>query len=112
MERISSGMTFFMKYAFPVLWVGFIVLWFAMAFTHGAMARDPAAFLVMPVVMVAVGLFVMRKFLWNIADEVRDGGAFLVVRKGGVEERIALSEVINVDLQRYTNPKLVTLRLR
>src|SRR5262245_27580245 len=112
MERISSGSTFFMKRVFPFVWVGFIVLWLAMAVSQGAVARDPIGFLVMPVAMILIGVIVMRKFLWGVADEVRDGGAFLLVRKGGMEERIALAEIMNVDLQRYSNPKLLTLRLR
>lgn len=112
MERISSGSTFFMKRVFPVVWVGFILLFVAMAASRGAAAREPVGFVVMPIVMIAIGAFSMRRFLWNVADEVRDGGAFLMVRKSGVEERVALADIMNVDFQGYTNPKVVTLRLR
>ncbi len=68
--------------------------------------------LAMPVVMLVMGVFMFRKFYWSLADEVEDGGHFLLVRKSGVEERILLSEVINLSMATYSNPQSLTLRLR
>jgi hypothetical protein len=113
MERISSGTTFFMKWVFPVFWLGFLVLWLITAITmsSGQVLKTPA-FLIVPLGMAIFGAFLFRKILWDLADEVRDGGTFLIVRKGGVEERIPLEQIINVSVQQYMNPNRLTLRLR
>lgn len=111
MERISSRTTFFMKRVFPVLWFGFLLVFIGV----GLFQPDPgvrAAFVVQPLLMAAFGAILFRTLLWGLADDVRDGGSFLLVSKGGIEERVALATVINVDASRFVNPQRVTLRLR
>jgi len=111
MERISSSQTFFVKRIFPALWFGFLVVFLAIGATQGDFRREPML-VIQPLVMVAIGALVFRKFLWDLADEVRDAGENLIVRKGGIEERVALSNVMNVDSSQFNNPRRVTLRLR
>jgi hypothetical protein len=111
MERISSSQTFFVKRIFPALWFGFLVVFLAIGATQGDFRREPML-VIQPLVMVAIGALVFRKFLWDLADEVRDAGENLIVRKGGIEERVALSNVMNVDSSQFSNPRRVTLRLR
>ena len=62
--------------------------------------------------MLLFGFFLFRKLIWDIADDVRDGGSFLLVRKGSVEERVSLDNVMNVSMSQFTNPRRVSLRLR
>ncbi len=69
-------------------------------------------FVIQPLLMAAFGFFLFRKLLWDLADEVRDGGNYLLVRRGSVEDRIALASVMNVDSSQFTNPRRITLRLR
>ncbi|GAB3386223.1 hypothetical protein [Lysobacter fragariae] len=111
MEQISSGQTFFIKRLFPMLWIGFIGLFLVIGFTTGAWRQNPV-FIIQPIAMLAIGLVLFRMLFWNLADEVRDGGAFLIVRKGGVEERVQLANVMNVAMSQFTNPRRITLRLR
>ena len=111
METLSSGQTFFVKRVFPVLWMGFVVVFIVITLASGALSKDPA-FLAAPILMLAIGGLVFYKLLWNIADEVRDGGTFLVVRKGSVEDRVQLSNVMNVNMSMFTNPRRLALRLR
>ena len=111
MERMSSSMTFIMKRVFPVFWFGFIMLFMGIGLTQGA-GGERWMFVIQPLVMAAFGYVLFRKLLWDLADDVRDGGAHLLVSKGGVEERVALSNVINIDCTRWVNPQRVTLRLR
>ena len=73
MKRISSAQTFFMKKIFPVIWICVIAAIVATALTQGALTRDPGI-LVVPVIMVVAGIFVYRKAIWDLADEVHDGG--------------------------------------
>lgn len=111
MERISSAQTFFVKRIFPAFWLGFIGLFLVIGVATGGWRQEPM-FIVQPLLMIAFGLVLFYKLVWDLADEVRDGGTFLLVRKGSVEERVALTSVINVDSSQFTNPRRITLRLQ
>lgn len=110
MQVISSRQTFFMKKVFPALWFGVLAFFCATAAKAGAW-KEPV-FFIGPVIMAIVGVVVMRLLVWNLADEVSDGGSFLVVRRGGDEERLPLSNVMNVGMSQFTNPRRLSLRLR
>ncbi|KRE98568.1 hypothetical protein ASG87_14320 [Frateuria sp. Soil773] len=110
MKKISYGGTFFFKVAFPCFWFVFLaVFMFVGAFAHG---RQSAIFVIEPALMMALGFFLFRKLVWNLADEVSDGGSFLLVRKGPVKQRVPLANVMNVSMSQFTNPRRLTLRLR
>lgn len=53
----------------------------------------------------------MRVLYGNLADQVYDCGDYLLVRKRGVEERVSLSEILEVRKSWITNPPRLTLRL-
>jgi hypothetical protein len=110
MPRLSSRMTFFYKRVFPVVWFGFLLVFVAVGLLgHVAPA---APFLLVPVLMIVVGYFIMKKLVFDLVDEVLDAGDALIVRNGGREERIALSDIINVNYSPLINPPRVTLSLR
>jgi hypothetical protein len=109
MKRISSRSTFFLKRVFPVLWFGFIVI-FALLF-YVAPETPPLLDFAAPALMAVVGYVVMKKFLWDLADEVLDGGDFLVVKYRGREESIPLANIMNVNATMLVNPPRITLRL-
>ncbi|MGN6113054.1 MAG: hypothetical protein ACTHOC_08620 [Luteimonas sp.] len=111
MEVLSSRMTFYFKRIFPVVWLGFLVVFVVIGGMSGAWDKDPV-FFVVPALMAVFGVIFFRMLLWTLADEVRDGGNFLVVRKGSVEERIPLADIINVGLSQFVNPRRLSLRLR
>src|SRR5664279_4688341 len=114
MTRLSSTMTFFYKRIFPFLWFGILVL--VVAFGLFSPSRDGQAanipFLIVPVLMGVFGYRFMQKMIFCLADEVLDAGDALVVRSGGQEERIPLSDIKNVNYSPYMNPPQVTLSLR
>jgi hypothetical protein len=66
----------------------------------------------MPAFMAVLGYFMMKKFVFDLADEVLDAGDALIVRFGGEQQRIPLSEIINVSYSYMQNPNRVTLTLR
>lgn len=119
MERISSGQTFFMKRVFPVIWLGFVGIGlvagglgiFSGKDAHGH-APPPFLFLLGPVMMLIFGFVLFRKLLWDLADSVDDCHDYLLVRRGSVEERVVLTNVLNVSMTQFTNPPRLTLRLR
>ena len=110
MKKISSKSTFFHKRAFPVLWFGIIGISAAISLWSGAFEKAPMA-LIAPVFLGALGFFLMRHLVWDLADEVFDGGDYLLVRNRGVEERIPLSNIMNVSASTMVNPARITLRL-
>lgn len=112
--RISSRNTFFMKRVFPVFWFGIIALILTLGLTAaGRSARAAPTFLfVIPVFLLALGWLIMRRLVFDLADEVYDEGDALRVRFGAQEERIALTNIINISYAGLTNPPRVTLMLR
>jgi hypothetical protein len=61
--------------------------------------------------MAVFGHFLMKKLVWDLVDEVYDCGDFLLVKNRDDEERIALSNIMNVNASTYINPPRITLRL-
>ncbi|MGH8091511.1 MAG: hypothetical protein ACREO6_08675 [Rudaea sp.] len=119
MEIISSKQTFFIKRLFPILWLGLVGLGVAMPFLVPPKPRNPAVhapppeiFMIVPAMMLGIGVLLFRKLIWDLADEVEDFGDYLRVRRGNIEERVKLADVMNVSMSQFTNPKRITLRLR
>lgn len=105
---ISSSYTRFHKRVFPVFWFGIILIiliqiWFQNKLTP--------LVLMIAFCMTLFGYFLMKKTLWDLADEVRDHGSFLLVRKGGFEEKIMLSNILQISESASLNPSRITLLL-
>jgi hypothetical protein len=111
MVKISSKSTTFHKRVFPIIWIGFLVVFVASVLSRGEFQGGKWPLLAMPVLVTALGFFLMKKLVWDLMDEVHDGGNFLLLRKGGEEERVPLSNIMNVSASTHTNPQRVTLRL-
>jgi hypothetical protein len=114
MRRISSGMTFFHKRIFPLIALVFLLVFFFVSLRAALVGgrAPPLPFLLFPIFMLVVGFFFLKKLVFDLADEVWDAGDSLIVRNAGREERIALSEVMNVSYTAFMNPPRVTLTLR
>ena len=114
MSRISSRLTFFYKRVFPVIWFGVLLLFIGVPLIAGSRVSLPSSlpFLIGPVVMFGIGSVVMKKFVFDLVDEVWDDGDALVVKNRGQEERIALGDIKNVNYSPLINPPRVILALR
>ena len=110
MTQISSQMTRFYNYVFPVIWVGILAVIVVTAVTSGAAVKTPFILLV-PCLMVIFGLFIFKRLIWDLADVIQDGGDFLLVKYRGYEERIPLTNIMNVNASTNMNPPRITLRL-
>jgi hypothetical protein len=114
MRRISSQWTFFYKFVFPVIWFGFIIVFLIVAVvvpTRSGQAL-PIPALIVPIIMGVIGYSLMKKMIFDLADEVWDDGNALVVKKSGQDQRIALSDIKNVNYSTMTSPPRVVLSLR
>ena len=107
LKRISTPYTFSMK-VFPYVFYGFLAVFMGLMWMGGVFGRRPM-FLVVPVAMSVVGYFFMKVAYGELVDDVFDCGEHLLVRKGDVEVRIPLAEIINVNFE--VNQKPARLRL-
>jgi hypothetical protein len=114
MQRISSRSTFFSKRVFPIIWFGFLafIVLTMMRIKTAHNAHFSGGVFIGPVIMAIFGFYIMKKLVFDLADEVSDDGDALVVRFGSEEERIPLSEIMNVSYSYMSNPNRVTLTLR
>ena len=114
MRRISSKWTFFYKSVFPIFWFGFIILFLVVALfvpmRSGQSPPIPA--LIVPAIMFVVGFFLMKKFVFDLADEVWEDNGVLIVKNRGQEQRIALRDIKNVSYSPMMSPPRVVLSLR
>jgi hypothetical protein len=115
MMRISSKTTFFQKRIFPLIWFGSLAAFSLLALflddSGDGTAPPRFLFVVLPLGMAIAGFFAMKRLIWPLMDAVHDGGDYLVVTKGGDEDRIALADIVNVSAV-PGRPTYVTLRLR
>jgi hypothetical protein len=112
MRRISSRWTFFYKRVFPLFWFGILLVsvigaWLA---NRKALGAQGALWLV-PVVIGVFG-FVLWRLVFDLVDEVQDEGDAIMIRNFGVEERLALKNIINIGYSQMTTPERITLTLR
>jgi hypothetical protein len=110
MQKISTKGIFFIKWVYPLVWLGFLAFFAAMLFTQGDY-KENLIFLIVPFAMAVFGYFFMKKTVWNLADEVYDCGDSLLVRNRGTEEIIALSNILNISISKYSKSHEITLRL-
>jgi len=112
MHVLSSSLTFFYKRVFPAIWFGFIGLFFFGALAGALKDGSGFGFLLFPLGMAAFGFLIMKIFVWGLVDEVWDDNDSLVVKNKGLEVRIDLLNIININQTSFTNPPSVSLTLR
>ena len=98
------------KRVFPIVWFGFLAFFVVLGIVTGTAAHDVTV-LVIPIVMAGFGVFIMRKLVWDLADEVYDCGDALLVKNRGEEELVPLSNIMNVSASTLVNPPRIALRL-
>lgn len=109
MKKISGGSTFYYKRVLPVMLFGLPLFFLYIAFSapHG----PPLLSLLPMLVLVPIFYLMLRKLVWDLADEVWDGGDHLVVKIGADSETVPLANIMNVSASTLVNPPRITLRL-
>jgi len=103
-----SGPTFFLKRVFPAFWFGLLALLVIVNLD----GRTPVTFLIPLMALGGFGFVAFRNLVWDLADEVYDAGDHLVFRKGSQEQRVNLSEIVNIGYAAMSAPKRVTIYVR
>jgi hypothetical protein len=109
MNKISAKI-FFTKTIFPLFWFGFLAFFLVVSIKGGAY-KQSLMFLLMPCFMAFFGYFLMKKLVWDLVDEVYDCGDFLMIKNRGMEDKIQLSNIMNLSASTNMNPPRITLRL-
>ena len=108
MKKIS-GSTFYFKKLFPAVWFGFLGFIIIMSVLSGT--ASPMS-IIAPLIMAAFGYALFKNLVWDLADEVYDIGDELIFRKGGKEQRVNLTDIININYTHMSSPERVVLHVR
>ena len=113
MRRLSSSSTVFYKRVFPLLWFTVVAFSGAMMWLVPTRAGQPVwpQFLPLPFMLI-VGFLVYRKLIANLLDEVWLDGDNLLLKNRREQLRVALRDVININVSRMFNPRRITVMLR
>lgn len=112
-DRLLSVSPYFSKKVLPKLWLGLAA--FLMAVALIGSGPGPSSFGVTAVLAIVFGIsyVLMRMIAGGLADSVRDGGDYWLVRIGDNEERIPMHEIEHVKEFNYRRqPPRVELVLK
>lgn len=113
MRRLSSSLVL-RWYKGPGLWLLGAAAVFALLVVVFLVWRGQLApvWLLVPLLLAAIGAGYIGKFVLPLADEVFDDGEALVVRRGGRSTRIPLREINKVAYSLVFDPPRVVLHTR
>jgi hypothetical protein len=98
------------KWVLPTFAFGFVTV--VMAFKEAHKVKPDFPVLVSVLAVLAVILVVVfKKSIWVLADEVLDGGDYLLVRFGKKQQHVSISNVANVDVENQLGATTVRLQL-
>ena len=110
MKCISSNNIIFSKKIFPIVWFGFLAFSVVQSISSGAY-KESVMPIVIPCIMAVFGFFLMKALVWDLVDQVFDCGDYLLIKGRGIEEKVPLTNIMNVSASMNTNPSRITLRL-
>jgi hypothetical protein len=113
MSLISSTLTFYYKRVFPIIWIGGCALIGGLGIYAGlSKGSGLFPFIVVTLIIFIFGIYFMKKYVFDLVDEVLDDGDALVVKNNGQEQRIPLADIKNLNYTILVSPPRVTLSLR
>ncbi len=111
MPQLSAGHMYLAKWLLPALTFMGVAVWtIARKVPHTAadFISHGFALCVLGVILV----YFLRRDIWGLADEVLDGGHFLLVRRRNLRDSLLLTNVVDVGVTNQLNSTRIVLRLR
>lgn len=112
MRQISNSSIWWHKRALPCFWFGFIAVFSCLVIAGAVMGKAPYLMLIAPCIIAIFGYQLMKHLVFPLADEVWLDDEDMIVRKGGVEDRFPISQIINVESLSMQSPEHIRLTLR
>ena len=110
MTKISSTLTSLGKVVLPFVWLAMGALVAVVSAVIGP-ADESLVDLVPMGIFVGLTFALMKLLSWSLADEVYDGGDFLLIKNHGKEERVPFSNIRSVRVTTLRSPQKITLSL-
>jgi len=107
MQQLSSDLTVIYKRAIPIAFTTAIAFFIA-AGIYGGRAKT-LGFFITPAIIFVIGFAFWYFLISELADEVADHGAYLLVRVGALKDRVPLGNLKNVRNSWNANPPIMTL---
>jgi len=113
MKRLSSKSTFIYKKLFPLFWFGLVIIFSCVGLLATIKENGPGIILIVGAIGMGIfGYFFLRKCFLDLIDEVYDEETDLLFRNKGMEFRVSLRDIKNVNYTTLVNPQKVTLSIR
>jgi hypothetical protein len=111
MSQLSAGHMYLAKWLLPILMFFGVAVWtIATNVPHTEMDFISHGFALC--ILGFFFIYFLKLDIWDLADQVFDGGDFLLVRRGKKQERLLLTDIVSVDVTRQLNVTKIMLRLR
>lgn len=110
MKKIS-GSAFFTKKVFPFLFLGTLAVFFVAGMVSGGNLDSVS----LPLSLTILAIFVFnlpKKLVGDLADEVYDGGDYLLFKKSGKEQRVLLQDVRSINSVSMSVPRKIAIQSR
>jgi hypothetical protein len=112
MRKISSDATTAAAKAFPMLpGAGLVFMFCATGYEWTARGGSAIAPLLVLALLAAL-VWLTRKFVWSLMDEVYDDGNCLIVKRGSTEDKLEFSDIEDAIDRSFSRPSKVVLRMR
>jgi len=108
--RISAINMYLAKWVVPTVTFGFVTVVMAFKEAQKVKPNFPSLLLAFAVLVVVL-IVVFKKSIWVLADEVLDGGDYLLVCFGKKQQHVNISNVAKVDAENQLGATTVRLRL-
>jgi hypothetical protein len=109
MKKISSNQ-FILRKIFPIIWFGGLGFFLLTSLITKAYEKN-IIFIIQPCLMALFGYFLFKKLIWDLVDEVFDCGDYLLIKYRNDEDKILLSNIMNISGMSFSNPPRATLTL-
>jgi hypothetical protein len=113
MRQISHRGISVRKRLLPAAWFTFLAAFLAL--TASVMISSGTLvlpLLLVPVTMAVLGYFLIKHLLLDLVDEVWDAGDALIIKNGGAEETVPVTDVLRLAYSTTNYPTRITLTLR
>jgi hypothetical protein len=111
MPQLSAGHMYLAKWLLPILMFFGVAIWtIATNVPHTEMDFISHGFALC--ILGFILIYFLKRDIWSLADQVLDGGDFLLARRGKKQERLRLTDIVSVDVTHQLNVTKIILRLR